>query len=105
MAACSGRLSRDAPTFSPDSIPPKVYSDEHVSHQLEGAALDLLREIQDDWILNLSAGGTSEKPHNVVEVEAAVFRNTDIIADVHALPFADNSFAAVISFNRLRALS
>jgi SAM-dependent methyltransferase len=47
----------------------------------------------------LSAGGTAERYENVVEAEAAIFRHTDVIADVHHLPFVDNAFESVIALN------
>jgi SAM-dependent methyltransferase len=50
-------------------------------------------------VLHLSAGGTSRQFENVVELEAAVFRHTDIIGDVHRLPFVDGAFSAVVSLN------
>jgi SAM-dependent methyltransferase len=53
----------------------------------------------DGLVLNLSAGGTRRWRPNVVEVEAGIFRNTDLLADVHSLPFVDNAFAAVVALN------
>ena len=50
-------------------------------------------------MLNLSAGGTARRYDHVVEAEVGVFRNTDVIADVHALPFADGTFELVVSMN------
>jgi SAM-dependent methyltransferase len=50
-------------------------------------------------VLNLSAGGSREKNPKVVEVEAAIFRNTDIVADAHRLPFADGVFDSAIALN------
>lgn len=50
-------------------------------------------------VLNLSAGGTRCWHPRVIEVETAVFRNTDVIADVHRLPFADGAFDAVLALN------
>jgi SAM-dependent methyltransferase len=35
----------------------------------------------------------------VVEAEFALFANTDVLADAHALPFADASFDLVVSMN------
>jgi SAM-dependent methyltransferase len=72
----------------------------HVSHPLPEIALRLITESQGP-VLNLSAGGT--RPHerfdNVIEVEAAIFRNTDVVADSHALPFPDEVFELVIALN------
>jgi uncharacterized protein YbaR (Trm112 family) len=50
-------------------------------------------------ILNLSAGGTHERYPHVVELETAIFRHTDVIGDVHSLPFKDKSFDAVLAMN------
>ena len=50
-------------------------------------------------VLNLSAGGSAEKFDHVVEVEYAIFRHTDLVADAHYLPFDNESFDAVISMN------
>jgi SAM-dependent methyltransferase len=50
-------------------------------------------------VLNLSAGGTAEKPANVIEAEVSIFRNTDLVADAHRLPFADDAFAGVACLN------
>jgi SAM-dependent methyltransferase len=50
-------------------------------------------------VLHLSAGGSAERYDHVIEAEAAIFRHTDIVADVHDLPFADETFEAVIALN------
>jgi SAM-dependent methyltransferase len=50
-------------------------------------------------VLNLSAGGSEEWFEHVIEAETAVFRNTDVIADAHALPFKDASFDAIVAMN------
>lgn len=47
----------------------------------------------------MSGGGAEEWFPNVIEVEVGLFRNTDVIADAHALPSEDRSFDAVISMN------
>jgi glycosyltransferase involved in cell wall biosynthesis/SAM-dependent methyltransferase len=77
---------------------PKVNSDAHLSNPLPDSALALIRSTR-GLVLHLSAGGTRERYDNVVEAEAAIFRHTDFIADVHRLPFADEQFEAVISLN------
>ena len=51
-------------------------------------ALELIRETK-GWVLNLSAGASLEKFHHVVEVEFAIFRHTDVVADAHRMPFDD----------------
>jgi SAM-dependent methyltransferase len=65
---------------------------------LPESALAIIRETRGP-VLHLSAGGTAERFEHVVEAEAAVFRHTDLLADVHKLPFADSVFEAVIALN------
>jgi glycosyltransferase involved in cell wall biosynthesis/SAM-dependent methyltransferase len=97
---CSRRwpLVRGRPLLFPGMAAPKVNPDTHLSNPLPDSAIALIRETR-GWVLHLSAGGTAERYDNVVEAEAAIFRHTDLIADVHRLPFADCSFEAVIALN------
>lgn len=78
---------------------PKINRDSQPSSELP-EALALIRGTR-GLILHLSAGGTADQFDNVVElrVEAAVFRHTDLIADVHRLPLADDTFDAVVALN------
>jgi len=53
----------------------------------------------DGPVLFLGAGSTSFRADNVFELEYDLFRNTDVLADAHHLPFADGSVAAVFALN------
>jgi SAM-dependent methyltransferase len=86
------------PVLFPGMAAPKIVPDTHLSNPLPDSAVALIRG-SGGLILHLSAGGTAERYENVVEVEAAMFRHTDIVADVHRLPFVDNVFEAVIALN------
>ncbi|CAG9255576.1 hypothetical protein PUN4_240021 [Paraburkholderia unamae] len=86
------------PIFAGELQAPNIHSPEHVSNQLPEKALDLIRNTQ-GWVLNLSAGGTTEKFAHVVEAEYSIFRHTDLVADSHVLPFDDNCFEAAIVMN------
>jgi len=77
---------------------PEIKPAGHVSNELPPEALALVRSTR-GWVLNLSAGGSQEKFANVVEVEYALFRHTDLVADAHVLPFDDEVFDAVIVMN------
>jgi SAM-dependent methyltransferase len=77
---------------------PRIMGDEHASHGLPARAVAMIEQAQ-GFVLNLSAGGTPKRYDHVVEVEFAVFRHTDVVADAHALPFADNSFELVVAMN------
>lgn len=50
-------------------------------------------------VLNLSAGGTEVKAPNVIEQEWGLFKNTDISADAHDIPFRDSVFDGVVCLN------
>jgi SAM-dependent methyltransferase len=86
------------PVLFPGLMEPRVHPADHLSNSLDEDALELMRRT-DGLVLNLSAGGTEYKLPNVIEAEAAIFRNTDVIADAHSLPFADGVFAAVVAYN------
>ena len=77
---------------------PNVLPDAHHSNPLPASALALIRDAGGP-VLNLSAGGTAERLPNVIEAEAAIFRNTGVVADAHHLPFADAAFAGVVVLN------
>jgi len=79
------------PMLFPGMAAPKVNPDTHLSNPLPDSAVALIRSTR-GLVLHLSAGGTAERYENVVEAEAAVFCHTDLIADVHRLPFVDNAF-------------
>lgn len=60
------------------------------------AVLDLLDDKKSNLILNLGSG--PRRLHkDFINLDVVPFPEVDIIADVSALPFADNSFDAVVS--------
>jgi SAM-dependent methyltransferase len=86
------------PLLFPGMAAPAINTDTHASNPLPASALAIIRAT-DGPILHLSAGSSAERFDHVIEAEAAVFRHTDLISDVHHLPFADQAFDAVISLN------
>ena len=86
------------PLMFPGMSAPQINDDTHLSNVLPASALSIIHSTADP-ILHLSAGGSAERFEHVIEAEAAVFRHTDIICDVHRLPFEDGVFAAVIALN------
>jgi SAM-dependent methyltransferase/glycosyltransferase involved in cell wall biosynthesis len=86
------------PVFIPAGSAVARHANEHLSNPLPPEALELIRST-DGFVLNLSAGGTDTRRANVIEAEYAIFRNTDVVADAHQLPFRDESFEAVVSLN------
>ncbi len=91
-------LKRGRPIFfgSPEDV--RVFPDTHLSNPIPVLAMKLIEEAQGP-VLNMSAGGTRFWLPNVVELETALFRNTDIVGDGHALPFGDGVFDAVLAIN------
>lgn len=75
-----------------------VAADDHISHDLPEAAKELLTNAP-GLTLNVGGGATREVFSGCVEVEYALFAHTTVVADVHELPFVDQSFAAVVSMN------
>jgi glycosyltransferase involved in cell wall biosynthesis/SAM-dependent methyltransferase len=91
-------IAAGAPVLSRDLLRPEIKPKEHLSNQVPDEALDIFRTTS-GLILNLGAGGTRQKFDHVIEVEFAVFRHTDVIADAHDLPFDDECFEAVVVMN------
>jgi glycosyltransferase involved in cell wall biosynthesis len=91
-------LLRGVPNLFPGLNQPEIRDEQHISHPLPEHLLQKIKGTS-GRVLNLSAGGSAEKLDNVVEVEFALFRNTDIVADAHTLPFVDECFAGIISMN------
>lgn len=104
-AGCSHSFSVVAgrPVLRPDTQSVVHHPDEHLSNSVPGGFEDWLAR-QDGWVLNLGAGGTAQKFETCIEVEYAIFRHTDIVADAHHLPFVDGAFAAVATFNTFEHL-
>jgi SAM-dependent methyltransferase len=86
------------PAMSPDLPSPEIKPPDHISNEVPDEALAIIRETK-GLVLNLSAGGSKEKFDHVIEVEYAIFRHTDVVADAHNLPFDDESFEAIIVMN------
>lgn len=104
--ACQGdyRIQDGRPVFLPDATPVRVMPVDHISNQPPPEVLDWLTWL-DGQALNLGAGGTEVKLENCIELEYALFRNTDVVADAHHLPFGDAVFDAVVTFNTFEHLA
>jgi SAM-dependent methyltransferase len=90
-------VSDGRPCLFPD-LGELVHHGDHLSNPVCPEAQAVIDEA-DGPVLNLSAGGTRHWHPRVIEAETAIFRNTDLLADVHQLPFVDGAFAAVIALN------
>ena len=77
---------------------------DHVSNQIDGEVLDWLDSLP-GYSLNLGAGATTRRPSRCVELEYSVFANTTVVGDAHQLPFEDDVFDAVVSYNTFEHLA
>jgi SAM-dependent methyltransferase len=78
--------------------------EDHVSNAVDPAVLDWLDGLQ-GWSLNLGAGASTRRPARCVELENSVFVNTTVVGDAHCLPFRDDTFDAIVSFNTFEHLA
>lgn len=91
-------LIEGRPVLFPNMNAPIVNADQHLSNPLPASALALIHGARGP-VLHLSAGGSADRFDHVIEVEAAIFRHTDLVADSHRLPFAEEAFEIVIALN------
>ncbi len=97
----SGRcwpIVKGRPVFTPEGREVAVKPETHVSNELPERATSLIEETA-GLVLNLSAGATVKRFPNVIELEYTIFKHTDVVADVHTLPFQDEVFETVIALN------
>ena len=93
----------DVPVLTRDLHDVSVMPADHESNPISDSVLDWLESLP-GWSLNLGAGATKRRPARCVELEYSVFRNTSVVADAHRLPFHDDTFDAVVSYNTFEHL-
>ena len=86
------------PVFTEEGTSVLQYSEDHVSNPIPEEAIRIIQE-SDGMVLNLSAGASAVRYPNVIELEYSIFKSTDVIGDVHRLPFHDEVFEAVVCLN------
>ncbi len=86
------------PVFTPEGSGVQIQSESHVSNPLPDEAIQLIRSCR-GLVLNLSAGASAIRFDNVVELEYTIFKHTNVVGDVHRLPFQDEVFEAVVCMN------
>lgn len=84
--------------------PVTVMPSEHISNPIEQQDVLAWLATLDGYSLNVGAGASDYVIPTSVELEYSVFRNTDVAGDAHHLPFRDNVFEAVVSFNTFEHL-
>ena len=92
------------PVFSGTGRDVEIRPMEHTSHQPSAALLAHLADAPKPW-LHLGAGASAVAIPNSIELETAVFTRTDVVGDVHNLPFADASLGGVLALNVFEHLS
>ncbi len=91
------------PIFTQNAEETKIMSLEHISNQPPEKLVNWLKELN-GCSLNIGAGSTETKIPNCIELEYSIHRNTDVVADAHRLPFKNEVFDAVVSFNTFEHL-
>jgi SAM-dependent methyltransferase len=105
-AACGATypLLAGRPVFLEDPSQARVMPVEHLSNAIPDEVVEWIRSLQ-GRVLNLGAGGTRFRLDNCLELEHVLFRHTDVVADAHHLPFRDQAFDAVVTFNTFEHLA
>jgi uncharacterized protein YbaR (Trm112 family) len=103
--ACHHRYDvvQGVPILLPEAEEVVVKPLDHISNAVPQEIVSWLDSV-DGYSLNLGAGATEFALSRCVELEHAVFRNTDIVGDAHRLPFADEVFEAVLCLNTFEHL-
>jgi len=91
------------PIFRINPQDTQVIPSDHASNQLSDEVINWLKGLN-GYSLNIGAGSTKTKISHCVELEYSIHRNTDIVSDAHCLPFKDEVFDAVVSFNTFEHL-
>lgn len=91
------------PVVLPEQREVRVAPADHASNIVGPDHLAWLKAFE-GFTLNIGAGATQFKLPKGLELEYAVFRNTDIVGDAHHLPFASNVFDAVLTLNTFEHL-
>ncbi|MFM7426280.1 MAG: methyltransferase domain-containing protein [Elainella sp.] len=92
------------PVFLDDPSVVKILPLEHTSNSVPKPVFEWLKQLN-GYGLNIGAGASQVKLPNLIEMEYAIFKNTDVVADAHHLPFRDEVFEAVVAFNVFEHLS
>lgn len=59
--------------------------------------LELIEQNRDGWVLDMGSGSPTTGFYNVVHLDLFAFSAVDVVTDGGALPFADNTFDAILS--------
>lgn len=85
----SGVADLGAATISEDDLVSR--------HPYSASASDIITAHKDGLVLDLGAGGKLDRYFNVVQIDIFRYPAVDVVASADRLPFADNTFDAVVS--------
>lgn len=92
------------PVFSEVGRDVEVRPQEHETNQPSPTIFEHFSGAAKPW-LHLGAGASNAPAPNSIELETAIFKSTDVVGDVHHLPFADGSLGGVLALNVFEHLS
>lgn len=59
--------------------------------------IELIEQNRDGWVLDMGSGSPNKGFYNVVHLDLAAYDQVDVVTDGRALPFADETFDAILS--------
>lgn len=91
-------ILNNVPIFIEKPYRVEIKPQDHESNQAPAHFVEEMSSLN-GLVLQMGAGSTETKPPNFIELEYAIFKNTDVVADAHRIPFKDDSFESVLAFN------
>lgn len=91
-------IVKGVPVFTEMGRNVEVRRDDHLSNQPDLSLLGALTASHRPW-LHLGAGATPRRFPGSVELESAIFRNTDIVGDASQLPIHAETMGGLLALN------
>lgn len=91
-------IINNVPVFIENPYQVEIKPQDHESNQIPLHFMEEMSSL-DGLVLQIGAGASEIKPLNFIELEYSIFKNTDVVADAHRIPFRDDSFESVLAFN------
>jgi Methyltransferase domain len=91
-------IVRGVPVFTSCGRAVEVRAEDHASNQADPCLLAAFEACERPW-LHLGAGATDVRLPGSVELESAIFRNTDVVGDAARMPFRGESIGGLLALN------
>jgi uncharacterized protein YbaR (Trm112 family) len=91
-------IVRGVPVFTEAGRDVELRAEDHASNQPDPALLTVFDDSTHPW-LHLGAGATAERLPGSIELEGAIFRNTDVVGDAARMPFRAQCIGGLLALN------